>query len=164
MSCCQRTFETVLNFALVQIREAQILSNPNRSKRPYLIRAMHEWMGDNGNTPHIVVDAAVAGVNVPAEHVKDGKIILNISESAAHNLKLSNDSVSFRARFGGVPFDVWVPMASVLGIYARETGQGMIFSHDNDGDIDASANPATTRADTDDIESTRARSHLRVIK
>lgn len=122
---------------------------------------MHEWMGDNGNTPHIVVDASIDGVSVPAEHIKDGKIILNITESAAHNLKMTNEAVSFRARFGGVPFDVWVPMRSVLGIYARETGQGMIFSHDSDSGED------TRVADSppdDDLESTRARSHLRVIK
>ncbi len=127
---------------------------------------MHEWMGDNGNTPHIVVDALVAGVTVPPEHVKDGKIILNISESAAHNLKLTNDAVSFRARFSGVPFDVWVPMPSVLGIYARETGQGMIFSHDTD-DADESERQdkrVGTAASPDDIEATRARSHLRIIK
>ena len=137
------------------------LSNPSRSKRPYLIRAMHEWMTDNGNTPHIVVDVSVDGVTVPEEHIKDGKIILNISESAAHNLKLTNDAASFRARFGGVPFDVWVPMRSVLGIYARATGQGMIFSHDSEtmDNSDAAAEPVA-----DDIESTRARSHLRVIK
>lgn len=122
---------------------------------------MHEWMGDNGNTPHLVIDASVDGVLVPPEHVKDGKIILNISDTAAHNLKLKNDSVSFRARFGGVPFDVWVPMRSVLGIYARETGQGMIFSHDSENSDDAG--PAATSS-ADDIESTRARSHLRVIK
>jgi len=134
------------------------LSNPSRSKRPYLIRAMHEWMGDNSHTPHIVVDASVDGVSVPKEHVKDGKIILNISETAAHNLKLTNDAVSFRARFSGVPFDVWVPMKSVLGIYARETGQGMIFSHDTDtteqkvGESDA------------EIETTRSRPHLKVVK
>ena len=120
---------------------------------------MHEWMGDNGNTPHIVIDTSVDGVQVPAEHIRDGKIILNISESAAHNLKLTNDAVSFRARFGGVPFDVWVPMRSVLGIYARETGQGMIFSHDTEN----SEAPAA-ETPSDDIESTRARSHLRVIK
>ena len=123
---------------------------------------MHEWMGDNGNTPHIVVDTSVDGVTVPAEHVKDGKIILNISESAAHNLKMNNDAVSFRARFGGVPFDVWVPMRSVLGIYARETGQGMIFSHDSDAG--AKTAPDVDQPSADDIESTRARSHLRVIK
>jgi len=125
---------------------------------------MHEWMADNNNTPHIVVDAGVDGVTVPAEHIKDGKIILNISESAAHNLKLTNDAVSFRARFGGVPFDVWVPMASVLGIYARETGQGMIFSHDSDNAENAEDADQSATQEADDIESTRARSHLRVIK
>jgi stringent starvation protein B len=125
---------------------------------------MHEWMTDNGNTPHIVIDAQVHGVSVPPEHIKDGKIILNISESAAHNLKLTNDAVSFRARFGGVPFDVWVPMSSVLGIYARETGQGMIFSHDNDTTDDADRSAGRISTSQDDLESTRARSHLRVIK
>jgi len=113
-------------------------------------------MADNGHTPHIVVDASVDGVCVPPEHVKDGKIILNISESAAHNLKLVNDAVSFRARFGGVPFDVWVPTSSVLGIYARETGQGMIFSHD--------AGASGSAEDRHDVEETRSRPHLRVVK
>jgi len=104
------------------------MTDTSRSKRPYLIRAMHEWMADNGHTPHIVIDTSVDGVAVPPEHIKDGKIILNISYSAAHNLKLTKLGVSFRARFSGVPFDVWVPIASVVGIYAKETGQGMIFS------------------------------------
>jgi stringent starvation protein B len=122
---------------------------------------MHQWMGDNGNTPHIVVDASIDGVAVPSEHVKDGKIILNISESAAHNLKLSNDAVSFRARFSGVPFDVWVPMRSVLGIYARETGQGMIFSHDTDH---AENTGPVAEPTTADAESGSGRSHLRVVK
>ena len=139
------------------------LSNPSRSKRPYLIRAMREWMTDNGNTPHVVIDVSVDGVTVPEEHIKDGKIILNISESAAHNLKLTNDAASFRARFGGVPFDVWVPMRSVLGIYARETGQGMIFSHDSE--LADNSNPVTEPVPTtDDIQPTRKRAHLRVIK
>ena len=118
---------------------------------------MHEWMGDNGHTPHIVVDANVDGVSVPAEHVKNGKIILNISESAAHNLKLANDTVSFRARFSGVPYDVSVPMRSVLGIYARETGQGMIFSHDaeNSEPVAEAAQPA---------DEARPRPHLKIVK
>lgn len=113
-------------------------------------------MADNGHTPHIVVDASVDGVSVPPEHIKDGKIILNISESAAHNLKLANDAVSFRARFGGVPFDVWVPSGSILGIYARETGQGMIFSHDSVG--------TETVQGAEDTETPRSRPHLRVVK
>jgi stringent starvation protein B len=111
----------------------------------------------------VVIDVSVDGVTVPEEHIKDGKIILNISESAAHNLKLTNDAASFRARFGGVPFDVWVPMRSVLGIYARETGQGMIFSHDSElaDNSDTVTEPVPT---TDDIQPTRKRAHLRVIK
>ena len=118
---------------------------------------MHEWMGDNGHTPHIVIDASTDGVTVPREHVKDGKIILNISHSAAHNLKLTNAAVSFRARFSGVPFDVWVPVGSVLGIYAKETGQGMIFSHGADqpeppDDPEEQENPRSRRA------------HLKVVK
>lgn len=113
-------------------------------------------MADNGHTPHIVVDASIDGVSVPPEHIKDGKIILNISESAAHNLKLANDALSFRARFGGVPFDVWVPSGSILGIYARETGQGMIFSHDSVS--------TKTVQDAEDAETSRSRPHLRVVK
>jgi stringent starvation protein B len=132
------------------------MSHPNRSKRPYLIRAMHEWMVDNGNTPHIVVDTSFEGVSVPSEHVKDGKIILNISDSAAHNLKLTNDNVSFRARFGGVPYDVWAPIRSVLGIYARETGQGMIFSQEAD-----QPEPPELQ---EDVEQTRSRAHLTIVK
>jgi stringent starvation protein B len=116
---------------------------------------MHEWMGDNGHTPHIVVDTAIEGVQVPEEHIKDGKIILNISHSAAHNLKLSNAGVSFRARFSGVPFDVWVPVSAVLGIYARETGQGMIFSHGGD-------DPQTP--DDGDDAAKGGRAHLKVVK
>jgi len=114
-------------------------------------------MTDNGNTPHIVIDASVDGVSVPTEHIKDGKIILNISQSAAHNLKLSNSSVSFRARFSGVPFDVWVPIASVLGIYAKETGQGMIFSHGVE-------QPEPPDGSEKDLSSRSDRSHLKVVK
>ncbi len=114
---------------------------------------------DNSHTPHIVVDTSVDGVSVPSEHVKDGKIILNTSESAAHNLKLTNDSVSFRARFSGVAFDVWVPMQSVLGIYARETGQGMIFSHD----VETTEHIESPELDNE-IEETRSRPHLTIVK
>ena len=120
---------------------------------------MHEWMGDNTHTPHIVVDTSVDGVSVPVEHIKDGKIILNISDTAAHNLKLTNDAVSFRARFSGEPFDVWVPMQSVLGIYARETGQGMIFSHD--AETTEHIEPPEIQAD---VEETRSRPHLTIVK
>ena len=133
------------------------MNDSKRSKRPYLIRAMHEWMVDNARTPHIVVDTSIDGVSVPVEHIKDGKIILNISDSAAHNLKLTNSSISFSARFSGVPFDVWAPIASVLGIYAKETGQGMIFSH-------GAERPEPPDPKEKEAPARSARSHLKIVK
>jgi stringent starvation protein B len=98
------------------------------SRRPYLLRAMHEWISDSGHTPHVIVDATQAGVEVPAAYVKDGKIVLNLSTSATQRLQLKNEAVQFDARFAGVIHHVRVPIQAVLGIYARETGEGMIFS------------------------------------
>ena len=93
---------------------------------------MHEWICDSGCTPHLVVDATADGVDVPRAYVKDGKIVLNVSMSATAQLKLGNDEVSFSGRFGGASMHVRVPIAAVLAIYARETGQGLVFS-DEDG-------------------------------
>jgi stringent starvation protein B len=104
---------------------------PLSSRRPYLLRAMHEWMTDNGQTPHLVVDAGVDGVAVPRQYVRDGKIVLNASYAATSGLLIKNDQVSFSARFGGAPFEIRLPVHAILGIYARETGQGMIFSDDD---------------------------------
>ena len=101
---------------------------PVRSRRPYLLRAMHEWISDSDQTPHIVVDASMEGVEVPRQYVQGGKIILNVSSNATSMLSLGNEVVRFRARFGAATYDVSVPIGAVLGIYARETGQGMIFS------------------------------------
>ena len=89
---------------------------------------MHEWMGDAGFTPHIIVDANQAEVEVPTAYVKDGKIVLNVSLSATQRLQLHNHWVEFEARFGGVVHHVRVPVRAVLGIYARETGEGMVFN------------------------------------
>ena len=89
---------------------------------------MHEWISDSNQTPHIVVDASMEGVEVPRQYVQGGKIILNVSSNATSMLSLGNEIVRFRARFGAATYDVSVPIAAVLGIYARETGQGMIFS------------------------------------
>ena len=92
---------------------------------------MHEWMIDNGFTPHIVIDARNERVQIPKEHVKDGKIVLNVSYSATRALQLGNDAISFETRFGGMPRHLEIPVDAVLGIYARETGQGMIFGDDD---------------------------------
>ena len=86
-----------------------------KPRRPYLLRALHEWISDSGETPHIVVDAAAEGVTVPRQYVKDGKIVLNVSFSATQMLKLGNDFVSFEARFAGVGFAVQVPVRAILG-------------------------------------------------
>ena len=98
------------------------------SRRPYLLRAMHEWITDSGHTPHVIVDALRPGVEVPTAYVKDGKIVLNLSSSATQRLQVKNDWIEFDARFAGVVHHVRVPMYAVLGVYARETGEGMVFS------------------------------------
>lgn len=104
---------------------------PMKARRPYLLRAIHEWITDSLCTPHMVVDAGVTGVEVPRQFVQDGKIVLNVSWTATANLRMTNDDVSFSGRFGGTSMSVHVPMAAVLAIYARETGQGMIFNDDD---------------------------------
>jgi stringent starvation protein B len=101
------------------------------SKRPYLLRAMHEWMCDNDLTPHIVVDAGADGMVVPAQYIEDGRIVLNVSGTATRGLSLGDDRLTFEARFGGVAQQIDVPTTAVVGIYAQETGQGMIFSDDD---------------------------------
>lgn len=99
-------------------------------KRPYLLRAMHEWMIDNHLTPHIVVDAMAPDVEVPQQHVAEGKIILNLSYTATDGLDLHSDPLFFKTRFSGVSHEIVVPVMAVLGIYAHETGQGMIFTEE----------------------------------
>ncbi|MCC7462020.1 MAG: ClpXP protease specificity-enhancing factor [Gammaproteobacteria bacterium] len=108
-------------------------TGPARSRRPYLLRAMHEWMSDSGFTPHVIVDAGRPGVAVPAAYIKDGKIVLNLSWSATQHLTLGNDWIEFDARFGGIAQHVRVPVSAVLGVYARETGEGMVFADGEGG-------------------------------
>lgn len=97
------------------------------SSKSYLFRALYEWILDSNCTPHMVVDAMQPGVNVPQQHVKNGQIVLNISPSAVVGYLMDKQAVAFSARFGGVPVSVNVPMHAILGIYARENGQGMMF-------------------------------------
>jgi stringent starvation protein B len=97
------------------------------STKPYLVRAIHDWILDNALTPHLVVDATYPGTRVPAEHVKDGQIVLNISPGAVHQLTLGNDWIMFAARFGGLSRELAIPSEAVLGIIARENGQGLFF-------------------------------------
>ncbi len=109
------------------------------SRRPYLLRAMHEWMLDCGYTPHLIVDTECKGVQVPVAYVKDNRIVLNVSMTATQQLALTNQEISFDARFGGVVHHVAVPVNAVLGIYARETGEGMVFD-----EVEPEGSPPTT--------------------
>lgn len=97
------------------------------------MRALHEWMTDGNLTPHLVVDATQPGVRVPEKFVENGRIVLNISYSATQALTLGNERIVFSARFGGAPHQVDVPIAAVLGIYARESGEGLVFPTDEYG-------------------------------
>ncbi len=98
------------------------------SSRPYLIRALYEWIVDNNCTPHIIVNAMANGVEVPQQYVnKDGQIVLNIAPQAVVGLEMSNKAITFSARFGGIPTQINVPCYAVMGVYARENGQRMMF-------------------------------------
>lgn len=100
---------------------------PMTSTKPYLIRAIYDWILDNAMTPHLVVDVRYPGVQAPKEFVEDGRLVLNLSPSAVRGLVLGNEQVEFNARFGGVARDVFFPVEAVLGIFTRENGQGMVF-------------------------------------
>lgn len=100
------------------------------SSRPYLIRALYQWIVDNGVTPYILVDAQYTGVVVPVQYVQDGKIVLNVAPMAVRSLVLGDEHISFNARFGGNAMDLYIPVAAVLAIYARENGQGMMFNEE----------------------------------
>ena len=96
------------------------------STRPYLIRAIYEWCVDSGLTPYLAVRVDER-TEVPQAFVKDGEIVLNLSAGAVRNLEMGNEMITCSGRFGGVPFDIMVPVAAVIGIFARENGQGLVF-------------------------------------
>ena len=145
------------------------------SHRPYLLRALYEWIADNGMTPHLLVDATRPHVQVPTHAVKDGRIVLNVAERAVAGLQMTNDVIRFSARFGGVSHSVSVPVAAVLAIYARETGQGMALPEDvvTEGDEvveeteETGPTPLAVVPDDDHqppTPSPRRSGHLRIVK
>lgn len=103
------------------------------STKPYLIRAIHEWCSDQGLTPYLAVQVDES-TRVPREFVRDGQIVLNVSNEATHQLMMGNDEISFQTRFNGASFPVLVPVSAVAAIYARENGQGMAFEIDNNSE------------------------------
>ncbi|WP_044470987.1 ClpXP protease specificity-enhancing factor [Mannheimia massilioguelmaensis] len=158
------------------------MENNSSPKRPYLLRAYYDWLIDNIFTPYLVVDATYYGVDVPQEYVKDGQIVLNLSTSAVANLQLTNEAITFNARFQGIPREIYIPMGAALAIYARENGDGVMFEPEAIYDeLDKAPSLATTDQPNDFInvvddskQETKAKtkktidkkssSHLRIVK
>ncbi len=124
--------------------------------KPYLLRALHAWIADNGLTPHLIVDANAPGLDVPVAAGADGKLVLNVGPDATRNLEMGNESVSFNARFSGTAQTVFLPMSAIIAIYARENGQGMMFPSEED--VMADDSDPKSKSEKNDIP------HLRVIK
>ncbi|NYS59216.1 ClpXP protease specificity-enhancing factor [Vreelandella salicampi] len=101
-----------------------------RSSRPYLARALYEWLVDNELTPYLVVDATQPDVEVPKQFVQNGQIVLNVAPTAVRDLFMENQAIGFNARFGGQPMQVMIPITALIAIYARENGAGMVFGHE----------------------------------
>lgn len=131
--------------------------SPNR---PYLLRALHQWIVDNGMTPHILVNAEVENIQVPVSAIRNGKVVLNVDPAAVRGLEIGNDYLTCSARFNGASQTLFVPIFAILAVYARENGQGMMFADEagKPGGVNETDTPAKTTSSGKD------RSHLQVIK
>ena len=138
------------------------------SSRPYLIRALYEWLADNDLTPYLAVDATIENVMVPSQHIQDGQIVLNIAMSAVRELDISNEAITFSARFGGVPQQVYIPSAAVIAIYAKENGQGMAFGHEPELPDPEPKGPVAVESESEPVQAEKEpdtkRPSLRVVK
>jgi len=133
------------------------------SSRPYLVRAIHEWIVDSGLTPHLLVDADKPGLEVPPSSIQDGRVVLNVSPSAVRDLLLDTEMVTFVARFGGVSQAVTVPMDAVEAVYARENGRGMMFPVDEDDEGGSTGEGDADSGDGDKADR-KSRPNLKVVK
>ena len=133
------------------------------SSRPYLIRALYEWIVDNDCTPYILVDALHEGVMVPQDYVnQEGQVVLNVSPNAVKDYAIDNTGLSFSARFGGVPTDIYVTCSAILGIYAKENQQGMIF--DPQVEPDGPPPPKGEKKQNAPSNTNSKRPNLRIVK
>ncbi len=140
------------------------------SSRPYLVRAIYDWLLDNDMTPHLLVNTQDAEVFVPDDYDEDGQIVLNIEPNAVIEFEASNEAVSFKARFSGVSHDVYVPIRAIKAIYAFENGRGMVFEEDDeDGDDDGAPTPPLARQSQQSSppagnKKKSGRPHLKIVK
>jgi len=138
------------------------------SNQPYMLRAIHQWILDNDLTPHILVNAQVAGVEVPVQSVQNGQIVLNIAPHAISNIIMDNEAVSFSARFSGVVESLYIPVHAIRAIYASENGQGLVFPEDEieqdaEEELTVIENEDNSSAETDTAARTKP-PFLKVIK
>ncbi len=133
------------------------------SNKPYLLRALHEWICDNDCTPYLYVDTQAAGLVLPAHLSDESPLVLNASYNACKDLQLSNEAISFQARFSGEVAEVYLPMAAVIAIVARETGQGMTFDWD-ESPAEDEADSADTASMENDSPVAKKKGGLRVVK
>lgn len=132
--------------------------------RPYLARAIYEWICDNNLTPYLLVDATKPYTDVPTQFIQDGQIVLNIVPHAVHKLNMSNDVVTFSARFGGVSRDIYVPFNAVLGLYAKENGQGLFFDPEEYSNAQSDENPVeSNHTETKQTEIPKKKPSLRIL-
>ena len=124
--------------------------------KPYLIRSIYEWINDNELTPHLLVNAEYPGVMLPTDFVEDGRIVLNIRPAAIQGLMLGNDEIEFNARFAGKATHIVAPIKSVLAIYAKENGRGMIFDPEDSEDDTPPPEP--------EVKTSKQRPQLKVVK
>ncbi len=115
------------------------------SQKPYFIRAIFDWLVDNNLTPYLSVDASYPDTQVPDEYVEEGKIIMNIAPDAVRNFHTDNDWISFSARFGGKPMEVFIPIAAVMGIYAKENNEGLFFTAEPSAPPEPPSPPKATK-------------------
>lgn len=134
------------------------LFNNVPSTKPYLVRALYDWCVDNSFTPYLAVFVDTS-VGVPMEYVKNGEIVLNMSPEACVSTQITNEFISFQARFGGIPKEIYVPITHVMAIYARENGQGMSFP------VQIEDEPAQPEAPKEKApEGAKSKSHLKLVK
>lgn len=132
------------------------------SKRPYLLRALYEWVLDNQCTPHVLIDATVSGVQVPPATVKDGQVVFNLAPQAIAHLEMGNEELTFNARFSGVSQRIRAPIGAVLALYARENGEGMMFPPESAEAVESEEQIESETSN--EAPAPRSRSHLKVVK
>ncbi|ABS78429.1 stringent starvation protein B [Coxiella burnetii RSA 331] len=132
------------------------------SSRPYLVRAIYDWVVDNQLTPYIMVDALMPDVEVPERFVENGKIVLNIEPQAVGRLRMGNDAVEFDARFSGVAHHIFIPVRAIKAIYAFENGRGMVFTEDEDGGNDGRTSPPSNSSVYKPVK--KGRPNLKIVK